>query len=71
MDDPRRSVLRASSFSPALILAIGIILIFLAAYPRLRLLVKHILNLLNPPIESQAVSDISKVLPDDPVSIER
>jgi hypothetical protein len=56
--------------SPIIILILGILVLLLVAYPKPNLLIQHIQNLTHPPIDPQAVSEISKSLPDDPQIIE-
>jgi len=56
--------------SPVVLSLLGILLLVLVAYPKPALLFQHIQNLINPPVQTQAVSNISRSLPDDPKIVE-
>jgi hypothetical protein len=56
--------------SPIIVLILGIIFLLFVAYPNPKLFIQHIQNLIHPPINPQAVSEISQSLPDDPQIVE-
>jgi hypothetical protein len=47
------------------------LVLLLVAYPKPSLFFQHIQNLIHPPVQSEAVADISNSLPDDPKTVEK